>query len=170
MKNFLKAAITLILPLCSIGTLGAEWNNHSLKNLEPVVEYRGYDFIRGDGQPVYHMNQTARIRVTILNHGNRPFKDYPVKASLFWAEDVSCTRFWKDMETVSYSPSQILPGGEFGPYALTIGGDSYSFFDVFYDIPDTVCPNSVRIKLDAGRKGGPDSDSLVLPEQFRIAQ
>ncbi len=144
----------------------AGWNFHSLRDLEVNIEYSGYPFRNSSGDPVYLMGSTMRYRVTVTNHGKRPFKGFPVSSVLYWSGAVTCTRFWLDNQTVSFGPLQSLVGSESGERLLDIDSMGSAFFDAIYVVPNDVCPNRGEVRVDADRGGG--KESLRIPMGFEI--
>lgn len=152
MKKMTIALIGLFLVGLSIPTM-AGWNFKSLRNLQVNVEYSGYSSRNFMGDPIYYRGQTLRYRISIYNKGNRPFKNFPVESTLYWAGAVTCTL--PDGRTVSFGGLQTLPGNSSsGLRPMTIPKNGMAFFDVTYVLPRDVCPNLAEIRIDAGKGGG----------------
>lgn len=167
MKKKFAAVCALCLAYFSVPTTNASWNTTEFRNFTVEVQYKDYAYLNAVGDPVYNRNMTVAYRVIIHNNGHRPFRNLPVKATLVWDRDATCIRTWSDNLPQVQPALQPLPGNpSAGPYQLTLAGESYSFFDAFYTVPNTVCPDSVRIQLDAGRDNG--EPPLLLSQGFLI--
>lgn len=167
MKRIFAAGLGFLLSYSVPNFLSASWDPHQFKNLTVTADFKDPAYKEANGTPVYERLQRVWYRVIIRNNGHRSFKNLPVKMTLIWDRDTVCNRYWSDNWRVQFYALENLPGNAVsGPHLLNIGSGSYSFIDGFYDIPDTVCPNAVRIKLDAGR----DSryDSLLTGYSFVI--
>lgn len=166
MKTTVHVLVAVAFAVCVAGTLNAGWNVHP-GGITAKQEF--YDMTDRDyrGNPIYTQEQPVHYRVVLINSLKKNYHNLPVVASLHWAETVSCVRA-SDNQIVTYNQGDLLPGDSVsGPHYLSIDGISYSFFDGFYSIPNSLCPGNVRIVLDTDNHGKA-TDSMVLPIDFVI--
>lgn len=146
--------------LTASAPVAAGWNFNALKDLDLVkAQYFNYtDSVFG--MPRYGRGDTVMFRVSIHNFGNRPFKNFPVETSLYWAKTAVCNG------VVYEAGTPLVGGSRSGIQLISMEKQDVGYFDVSYPIPNDACPNVVEVHLDGGRGGNPGADGMILRERF----
>ncbi|MEK6544155.1 MAG: hypothetical protein AABZ44_06955, partial [Elusimicrobiota bacterium] len=149
-----------LVSLCAI-PIAAGWHFGESKDLKIDIEYFDYAYKTPEGDPVYFINSTMRYRVFIKNDGNRTFKNFESKAVMRWAADASCTRFWYDGSTASFTKDSLLPGepdSGFRPMDMGKGGGA-AFGDSYYITPE-ICPGQAYIEISGHHVNSSGKDEV----------